>query len=417
MVLVVLSIVCCGASVSRAGEGKLIRLRTAHYEIECDAGGSFTRELARHMEAIYAEYYRRLRDYGGKISKRFKIKVFDSREDYLRLVGAAYANSGGIYMPRSRTLASFVGGRTQEQVFRTLYHEGFHQFTDVFLGGIQGMPPWVAEGMAQLFEDATLGRSRFVIGDVPTFRIAVLRKFRGKDKWIPLARLVAMSKREWSQNLARAPELGAIEYQEAWSVVHFLVYAKEGKYRRALILYLKQMNAGKDSSAAFRAAFGSNINAFEKRWLEYVDSLEPTYKYQCRLNLEVLGMLLPYAAGDEEALKNSSAFCQFVRGLFAKGLKVGAQGEEPITAKTPDRINALLRCPAVKKAGDESGYAISADAAATTREGRLAAARIECRHHEGLVLSVQCVRDLETKRYRSIVEESAVRKKTGGRNR
>jgi len=107
VILLALCGALCAFAKCHAGERKVLRVQTAHYDLECDAGASFTRELAKHMEAIYAEYYRRLRDYGGKIKKRFKVRAFDSREDYLRLVGPAYANSGGIYMPRSMTLASF----------------------------------------------------------------------------------------------------------------------------------------------------------------------------------------------------------------------------------------------------------------------------------------------------------------------
>ena len=392
--------------------GRVTKKRTAHYYIQCDVSAAFTREVAMHLEAIYAEYYRRLRDFGGKIKERFNVHIYKKKEDYLKLVGPNLAGTAGIYISRKKLLAAYVGSMTYEQVLRTVYHEGFHQFTDAFLGGTRNMRPWISEGMAQLFEDATWNKRKFEIGEVPTFRLHVLDKVRKAGKWIRLRDLVEMDHRQWGANVRTDRMLAMAEYQESWSVVHFLVYASRGKYRKALINYLRYLNKGEAALVAFRKAFGTNMTGFESKWNAYVKSLKPSPKFQCRENLSLLGVMLDNAAGAQTVPADMSAYKVYIVNLFkTRGLTITPYGREPISSRSPKAVESLFRCPIHKNADKEQSYVLNMDANANNAAGRLKTASIQCLHHGNMTLSVRSVKDEGTGRYRPVVEETVGKKK------
>ena len=392
--------------------GRLHKKRTAHYNLQCDVSAAFTKEVAMHLEAIYREYYRRLRDFGGKIAERFEVHIYQKKEDYLKLVGPNLAGTAGIYIPRKKLLAAYVGPMTYEEVLRTVYHEGFHQFTDAFLGGIQLMRPWVSEGMAQLFEDATWANRKFEIGEIPSYRLHVLNNVRKADKWIRLRDLVEMDHREWGANVQTDRMLAMAGYQESWSVVHFLVYANRGKYRKALINYLRYLNKGEAALAAFRKAFGTNMSGFESKWMAYVKSLKPSPKFQCRENLSLIGLLLDDAAVTPSMPTDMSAYKDFVVNLFkTRGLAITPYGRDPISSKSPKAIEGLFQCPIHENADKEQSYVLNMDTNATSVAGRLKTASIQCLHHGSVTLGVRSVKDEDTGRYRPVVEESVGKKK------
>lgn len=397
-----------GAPVLAAGG--MIRQQTAHYLIESDVSAAFTKEVAQHMEAIFAEYLRRLQDFGGEIKERFQVKVFQRKEDYLNLVGSQMANTAGIYISQKRLLAAYVGPMRHDQVLRTLYHEGFHQFTDAYLGSIGRMPPWISEGLAQLFEEATWNNKRFEIGGVPTEKLFALEASRKNGFWISLDDLVGLSQKEWQSNLVRSLESGQAEYAEAWAVVHFLVYAEKGKYRKALIAYLKLMDGAEAPRTAFQKAFGSNLKGFEQRWEAYLKTLKPSPKFECRRNLMLLALLIPQVSEREKACEDVAAFHRYVRDAFDAGMQISTYGQQPISRAEPERIEALFRCPEDKRPDVSDSYAVSGDPAAQDAAQRTAGVALRCVHHPGIEITGRCVLDKETGRWMPIVEEGIAKK-------
>ena len=378
--------------------GKYLRKRSRYYIIECDVEPELANEIGMHMDAVFKEYYLRLKSYGGKIKERFKVTVFKNKDDYLRAGGVP--GSGGVYISNKKTLSAHATG-TRESTLRVLYHEGFHQFTDVFLGGNRYLSPWISEGMAQIFEDATWNGKRFEIGEVPTYRVAVLKKARKNRTLIPLDTLVTMSRRTWNENMTDS-KMARLQYFEAWSVVYFLVYAKP-KYRKALIRYLRLLNQKVGSLESFSKAFGSNIKSFEARWLEYLDKLKPSPKFVCRKNLHAMGWFIAYAARTPKNLADFPSFATYFRQAFERGAFFKSYGEEKISSKTPERIEAILRCP-LKISPKSKNYVIKSKQDAKDSAERITETMIQCELHKGIMLNVRCVKSSPGK-FRSVVEE------------
>ena len=67
------------------------------------------------------------------------------------------------------------------------------------------------------------------------------------------------------------PEL---QYAQAWSMVHFLMHGKGGKYKPLLDRYLQVLRESR-SAAEARAVFtGADLPALQREWASYVKSLQ-----------------------------------------------------------------------------------------------------------------------------------------------
>jgi hypothetical protein len=135
-----------------ASSAEMRVVNTPHYQIHTELDAEFSDDLARRMEAMHAEYCRRLAIFGTEDAHApFKVYLFQTRESYLQLVGEELRNTGGVFSPRRKALAAFLEGQGRDQLRRTLQHEAFHQFAHT---AIQGeLPIWLNEGLAQYFQE------------------------------------------------------------------------------------------------------------------------------------------------------------------------------------------------------------------------------------------------------------------------
>jgi hypothetical protein len=82
-----------------------------------------------------------------------------------------------------------------------------------------------------------------------------------------------MSPQKW--NAAVSAGNAAMNYHQAWSMVHFLVYGDGGKYTAAFETYLRHLNNGLPSEEAFVRTFGPDIEQFEAAWKKYALAAKP----------------------------------------------------------------------------------------------------------------------------------------------
>jgi len=307
---------CCWAQTVGAAPARTWHtVQSAHYEVSSDLGPVFTALVARHMEAIHREYELRFRGYGSRGHERFQVKVYARREDYDAAVPAPLRGSAGAFISGQRLLATFKGERTDEAVFRTLYHEGFHQFLHSCVA--RNVPMWLNEGFAEYFAEATWNGERFTTGRVPWVRLHVLRKAMAEGSYIPLRRLFAMGNREWLARAWGEEGEGALQYCEAWSVVHFLLHADGGRYRPRILGYLKLLSEGAESRGAFVKSFGSDVDGFERAWRRYVMQLRPGPDEVCARNLRVLAFAAMSYYRDPTRFGSLERRTRYARGTCA----------------------------------------------------------------------------------------------------
>jgi len=265
-------------SPALASAATLRNFSSRHYHIHTDLDASLADDLARRLDAMYEEYGRRLVEFVPREQTRFDVYLFRRQADYAAFVGPHATNTGGVFLPSRGALAAFLENQGRDALRRTLQHEAFHQFAHAAL--TPNMPVWINEGMAQLFEEGLWTGRGFVLGEVPPRRVRRLQADMAAHRLTPFRDFMSVNLEGWSKTLAADKEAGATQYSQAWAMVHFLVNATDAEghavYRTRFIRMLRLLHEGRDGPAAFEEAFSSNIEGFQRRFVEFARALHAT---------------------------------------------------------------------------------------------------------------------------------------------
>lgn len=276
MMLLILGIVSIAAAPSQAQDLKSYRSRA--YVIQSDLDPVQVREMGQHMDVVYAEYAKRFSKGFRTHDKRpMQLYLFKTRDGYNTFLAGLEIDgrgSGGMFFVRQGAagLAVWFGERDRDDILATLQHEGFHQFAFMKIGS--NLPIWANEGLAEYFGDAIIMRGRAVTGQADTVRLFNVQEAIKADRHIPYSKLLTMTDAEWMARLNAGGSGVGLQYDQSWSIVHFLVHG-DNRYRTAFMRYLLDINRGKTSDEAYKRSFGSSAESFERAWREYMLKLEP----------------------------------------------------------------------------------------------------------------------------------------------
>ena len=287
-----------GAAVPN-GDG-LRRFETPHYLVHTDLPDALARDLAGDLEFCYGEFARRLEMFRsrdaespGGPGEKFNVYLFAREGDYNQFTGGRFPNTGGIFMSGRRALAVYLENQGRAAMRKTLRHEAFHQFADDRLG--DGLPVWVNEGLAQIFEESLRVGNGLRIGLLPPERLRQLQFDADRGRLFDFATLIRYSDADWARTLVDRGR-AATQYTQAWAMVHFLLYAggPDGRplYRERFNHMLERVAAGADGWTAFTGEFGTNFDGFRDRFDAYVGALRPSEEAQMLENQRVLAELL-----------------------------------------------------------------------------------------------------------------------------
>jgi hypothetical protein len=274
-------------------EPELRILEVRHYRIHTDLDRAFAEDLGRRMDAMFEDYSRRLADFNPDRRSKFEVYLFASRQDYLNFTNNKVPNTGGVFMPSRNTLAAFLEGQGRDTLRRTLQHEAFHQFAHSAIH--PDLPPWLNEGLASVFEEGIFMGRTFSLGQVPPRRMRQLQADIEARRLVSFRKFMDYSLEEWSVALTEEGMRGAAQYNQAWAMCHFLIYAGspgEPIYRRRLLDLLNRLHDGQRSDRAFREAFSDNIDGFQQRFLEFARNLTPTPQASMIERQEILADML-----------------------------------------------------------------------------------------------------------------------------
>ena len=188
---------------------------TSHYVIASDIDKETCYLAGRVLEkahTAYNAYVRRANS--GK--RKFRVFIFSGASSYTAYakdtLGRAMPGSVGLYSPLLKQLLIQNDPRRAE-MFRTIRHEGFHQYLDRFASNA---PLWFNEGHAAYFETA---------GDGGSWKAGVIR-----DDYLDILKERAVPTIE--SILTRRGDSfykrGVRSYAESWALVHFLYHGKVG---------------------------------------------------------------------------------------------------------------------------------------------------------------------------------------------
>ncbi|MBE7464416.1 MAG: DUF1570 domain-containing protein [Planctomycetes bacterium] len=137
-------------------------------------------------------------------------------------------------------------------MFETLYHEGFHAFLDNFLfpeGMEKYVPRWLNEGLAQYFEVSRVEGSRLILGQEDRDKIFMLRKWNKDVSLPPVAKVATSGAEDFIVHEITNLENSTKHYLMSWALVHWLGEQKRLS-KEHLTAYIQKLQNGTEQLAA-----------------------------------------------------------------------------------------------------------------------------------------------------------------------
>ena len=351
-------------------------LKTPHYNVTTELGPEFTRIVADHMEHIFQEYSRRLSQFDTQTNERFNVRVYATQSGYESAMPRSLTGSSGAFVAHLRLLATYKGDRTREDVLRTLYHEGFHQFMYRCISS--KCPLWLNEGLAEYFAEATWNGRGFETGQVPPERLKIIQEAIRHREYLPFSSLFALKQRSWLRTVHMNRSQASLQYCQAWSAVHFLIHGDQGRYFNRLMGYLKSINTGMDSDTAFKKHFGQDMAGFDHAWRNYVMNLRPDAKHQCKRNMRLLLHLAQRAYDTPRDFRSLSHYRNMLLTDRRVEWSVTSAYGETFSSSDSRRAADLFRCP-FDPADRDTSYVLM-------RDKRTGLPTLFCVHHSGVII-------------------------------
>ncbi len=317
LVLILVSLSALGVISSAAPRGPgsenlPTRFKTydsRYYVIQTDLTGDDVRETTLRMTKMAEEYHDRTRDFSGVISTRLPFMIFKVPSDYYSAGGIP--GSAGVF--DGEKLMAIAGEKVSADTWHVVQHEGFHQFAHAVIRG--ELPIWVNEGLAEYFGQGVFTGDGFVTGLIPHGRMERIKEtMKTRGGFIPISSMMAMSHAEWNR------QLDIRNYDQAWSMVHFLAHGEDGKYQKAFSGYMGDIGRGRDAERAWQDNFG-DANGFEQRWRDYWTALpdNPTGDLYCKASIAIL---TSFAARASASKQTFDGFDDFSRLVASRTIKV-----------------------------------------------------------------------------------------------
>jgi hypothetical protein len=202
--------------------------------------------------------------------------LFANRQDYLQTLQQVFRVDGSgswgmcITSGRNMVLVGYRDDHSVEEMKPLLQHEGFHQFAGHLF---PNLPPWANEGLAEVFERGVMVGDQLALGAVLPADYQRLQQAVRENKIVPFQRFFTIGSSEWSQHVKDGQ--AQLNYLQAWSLVHFFLFADEGKHQVPFLTFLVSLNRTGDWQRSFIAAFGwPDLEAMQREWLAYVETLK-----------------------------------------------------------------------------------------------------------------------------------------------
>lgn len=339
-IIAIIAALWCLLFAGQVDAQDLKQFRSKSYQIHTNLSRDEVRDFGKHMDAVYAQYEDRFRDFHTRGGAQMPLYLLRTEDEYLRFMQTQdidAKNTGGMffYSPGSQGLATWAQGRSRSQTFQVLQHEGFHQFAFNHLG--RELPTWINEGLAQYFEDAIIVGNKMTTGLANERRVAQVRHALETDTGIDFEVLVAISSEEWAETLRTKPYRASLLYAQSWSIVFYLIHGENEKYQPVFARYLQKVSAGRDSRSAMQEAFGTDdLTPLANKWRGFATKQEPDPINTAASRMEFLGEALKFMDQRGEPaprtlglLRESLQARRFVLTRQSHGITVEMKAEDP----------------------------------------------------------------------------------------
>lgn len=256
------------------------QFKTRAFEVTTNCSPQVAREIGEAMDECYTAL---AKVFNIGSSGRVPLEIFASQQQFMEHSAKQGLEVGSntlgyfYWSSRHHGIRCFYAGSVA-MTLKTLYHECTHLaiHSAVRNGHV---PTWSNEGLAVFFEDAQRGAGGFDLLTIPWHRLWNLQHRLQRDPdSVSLERLVNLGPQEYTGEY----------YPQGWSLIYFLLFADDGKYRRAFGSYYdlltnrqgRQLRLG--NSELFHQAFGQAPLDFQRDWRRFIESLHPETPEQFR---------------------------------------------------------------------------------------------------------------------------------------
>lgn len=193
----------------------------------------------------------------------------------------------------------------------------------------RNFPAWAELGLAEFMGAVLFSASGPEPGHQPVLLVDRLRSARAEGRLIPLPRLLRLGMDELDENGGSVDS--ALVRAQGWALVRFLAGGGSPELARRFRVWLAKAAAGEEPVLAFERVFaegeeGVDLGTFERSWLDWLLTLEPS----------------PVLAG----LERAELLSILLDGLEQDGLRVGTpEAFESLVVSRPEIAHLLTRHP------------------------------------------------------------------------
>lgn len=169
-----------------------------------------------------------------------------------------------------------VFDRATRRLFHTLYHEAFHAYLASFVYPPDecGVPRWLNEGLAQIFETAIVEAGELRVGHADPVRLAQVRILAKRGELVPVSELLRAGPKQFLVGHASDQQISNRFYTTSWALAFYLTFELRKLGTPELDQYVRALKRDTDPHDAFRQLCGLPLPRFEHNFQLYVLGLQ-----------------------------------------------------------------------------------------------------------------------------------------------
>jgi hypothetical protein len=241
-------------------------------EIVC---ASELQQLGDKLERIRTEHERQLAWIRKEERKLDLLPAGEVRDRVARQIGEARAE---IIRVSAENEALFT--KATQELFQTLAHEAFHAYLANFVypPAEQPVPRWLNEGLAQVFEMATVENGVPRFNSPNPVRLERLKRAlaaqRKEDGLVPLADLLRSELEQFLVAESSGRRQAARHYLTSWALAYYLTFERQLLGTPALDKYIEDLAHEADPLEAFARLVGQPLPQFEQEFRQALQKLQ-----------------------------------------------------------------------------------------------------------------------------------------------
>lgn len=235
-------------------DAQWLKLQSAHFEMYTTASERNAKETLKYFEQVRSFFEQGMGNIPGK-ALPVRIVAFNTKKEYepYRLNNFATA-----FYHATPAADEIVLSEAGFDVFPMAVHEYVHLVTRH--SGLK-LPPWLEEGIAELYSTLKPTGDRVLVGTlIPGRHQALLT-----EKWVPLKVIVNADQNSPYYN--EKNQAGSL-YNEGWALTHMLILTNE--YRPGFAKLLNLINTGTSTEEALQKVYGKSIEQVDKELQAYL---------------------------------------------------------------------------------------------------------------------------------------------------